>query len=410
MKPKLLILTTTFPRWKNDPDPPFVYELARRLTRTFDVTVHTPHYPGSKSQENIHDIHIRRFRYFWEPFEILAGSTGILPTIKRNKVSLFLVPFLVFAQFFSLLIMLTRYKPDVIHAHWVVPQGLNASIIKKFFNIPYMVTAHGADIFALQQRIFQWLKKIVVNNADAVVAVSKSLASEINRSLDFPNDEITILPMGVSAELFRPAENKMKIRRQMHLEGHVLLYVGRLSEKKGIKYLVRAMPEIIQIFPKISLLIIGHGELQEDLHRETQNLGVGQRIQFIGPVPNEDLPKYYAAADIFIGPSIKTRGGDTEGFGLTFVEAAMSGCLLIGTEVGGIGDIIIDNETGLLAAEKDSAALADKIIYALRNMDKLEPVRKKGRERCIKLYDWQVIARKYADLLRGVTSERQIKS
>ena len=100
MKLKLLVVTSTFPRWQNDTDPPFVYELSRRLTDTFDITVHAPHYPCAQTREIMDGMDIHRFRYFFASFEKLAGSTGILPTLHHNKLYYGLVPFFLLAQFF----------------------------------------------------------------------------------------------------------------------------------------------------------------------------------------------------------------------------------------------------------------------------------------------------------------------
>ena len=85
-KKNLLIVTSTFPRWKNDTDPPFVFELAKRLTDAFNITVLAPNYPGALADETVEEIKIHRFRYFLKKFEILAGSEGILPTLKKNRL------------------------------------------------------------------------------------------------------------------------------------------------------------------------------------------------------------------------------------------------------------------------------------------------------------------------------------
>jgi len=87
-KPKLLVLTSTFPRWQDDTDPPFVYELSRRLTKDFSVTILTPHYPGARPHENLDGMEVYRYSYFFEKYEKLAGQTGILPTIRKHKLYL----------------------------------------------------------------------------------------------------------------------------------------------------------------------------------------------------------------------------------------------------------------------------------------------------------------------------------
>ena len=102
-KKNLLIVTSTFPRWKNDTDPPFVFELAKRLTDAFNINVLAPNYPDALDEETIEGLKVHRFRYFLKNLEILAGSEGILPTLKKNKLFYLLVPFFILAEFFALL-------------------------------------------------------------------------------------------------------------------------------------------------------------------------------------------------------------------------------------------------------------------------------------------------------------------
>ena len=394
MKPRLLVVTSTFPRWKDDTDPPFVYELSRRLTSDFDVVVHTPHYHGSLQRETMEGMQIHRFRYFLSRFEKLAGGQGIVPKLRRNKLYYLLLPFFLAAQFFSLLLLVYKEKPNVIHAHWLIPQGLLAVAVKKLLRVPVVVTAHGADVFGLRNPLCLRLKKLIVDNADEVVTVSISLARVLvadTRSTVLPS----IIPMGVDASQFSPDKKDEAIRNLYNIQGPFLLFVGRLTEKKGVRYLVDAMITVTTAVPEARLLIVGHGELEQSLKKQVDQLGLDDVVLFAGGIPNAQLPPYFATADIFIGPSIQAKGGDTEGFGLTFVEAAMSGCLVIGSKVGGIEDIIEDGENGFFVPPGDPIFLADKIIYLLKNIDKYRGDNKQTRRQIVAKYDWTIIAEKY---------------
>ena len=400
MKPRLLVLTTTFPRWQNDADPPFVYNLSRRLTRKFDVTVHTPHYPGAKTREFLDGMHIHRFRYNFAPLEKLAGSTGILPTLRANKIFYVLVPFLVGCQFFSLLFLVRKLRPDIIHAHWLIPQGFAAIIMKRVFSIPVVVTAHGTDIYGLQGKIFNWFKKEVCQYADGVTVVSAPLKKALEVFLPKKRaDQIAILPMGTDSTVFRHQKKNEHIKMNFGLGNRVMLFVGRLAEVKGVKFLLDAMLKVQKQYADTQLLIIGNGELFGDLKEQAASLDLTSSVHFLGSIPNSELPTYYATADIFIAPSITAKGGDTEGFGLTLVEAAMSGCLVISTKTGGIEDIIQDGKTGFLVPQKDAKALAEKILYTFTHKGEIDKMREAGRIRCIEKFDWSVIAGRYEDFL-----------
>lgn len=400
MKPKLLVVTSTFPRWDNDTDPPFVYELSRRLTDQFEVTVHTPHYHGAQVNEHMAGMRVHRFRYFLSPFERLAGGQGIVPKLRRNKLYLLLLPFFLASQLCSLLLLVRREQPDVLHAHWLIPQGVLAGVVKKLFNVPVIVTAHGADVFGLRNPLCLRLKKWVVDNADEVVTVSTALARVL---ADDTHSTVqpSIIPMGVDASQFSPDKKDAAIRDRYNIQGPFLLFVGRLTEKKGVRYLIDAMAIVTTTVPEAKLLIVGHGELEQSLKKQVDQLGLGDVVLFAGGIPNAQLPPYYATADIFIGPSIQVKGGDTEGFGLTFVEAAMSGCLVIGAKIGGIEDIIEDGQTGFLVQPRDFRTLASTIIHAIATLDShQEQMRIRARRIAFEKYDWSIIEKKYIYLYR----------
>ncbi len=402
MKPRLLVLTSTFPRWSNDTDPPFVYELCRRLSKHFEVTVHTPHYPGARTREVMDGISIHRFRYFFAPLEKLAGTTGILPTLRHQRWYLVLVPFFLVCQFCSLSFLTRKYRPALIHAHWLVPQGFFAALIGRISGTPIVVTAHGADVFGLQGKAWQWPKRIALQQATAVTVVSRKLGRGIKEIADC-RDKLHVIPMGVDSRRFLPVTRQgNEDKRSDDKRQRQLLYVGRLTEKKGVRYLLEAMPLVLRRFPKARLRIIGGGELEQELKNQASALNLENEVYFSGRLANEQLPGCYTMAEVFIGPSIVADSGDTEGFGLTFVEAAMSGCLVIGTDTGGISEIIQDGETGLLAPPQDAVALAARIIYALEHDEEMAGIRENARQRAVEMFDWSVIASRYIELFQMV--------
>ena len=397
-KKKLLITTSTFPRWQNDTDPPFVYELARRLTNHFDITVLAPNYPGALATEKMSGLQVHRFRYFFHKLELLACSEGILPTLKKNSFFYLLIPFFLLGELRALIKLTRKIKPDVIHAHWILPQGLIAALAQKITGVPYIVTTHGGDIYGMQGKFSTALKRYALHNATLVTVVSKHIQETIKQNFgeDIPTD---VLSMGVDSQLFHPDRKTSAVKEKYKISGPFLLFVGRLTEKKGARYLIEAMPAVLKHYPESKLLIIGTGEQDQELFRLSVSLGLQDRVIFTGAIPNSKLPVYFATADIFIGPSVTALDGDTEGFGLTFVEAAMSGCIVVASDVGGIGDIIEHGKTGYIVKEKDSAAIAEVLCTILKQIDKLSDIKAAARQKMISRFDWQVIAEKYQKVL-----------
>jgi len=389
MKKKLLVFASTFPRWKNDTLPPFVYELSKRLTDEFDVSVLAPSYPKAKDFEIMDKMKVYRFHYFFKRYEKLAGSGGILPTLKKNPLFFFQVPFFMLGEYSALKKAVKEIKPDIIHAHWIIPQGWVASKIKKKFDVPYVVTSHGSDILGLKG--FIGIKKSTLENAKKITVVSNYLKEEIVKTINSSlKNKIEVIPMGIDTELFNLNKKELSIKKKYKINGPFLLFVGRLAPEKGIDLLIEAMPKVVENDPKTKLLVIGDGTMKEQLVSRVKELRIEKNIIFMGWRDNKKLPKYYATADIFVCPSRR------EGLGLTFVEAGLCGCNLIGSDIGGISDVI-NRTNGLLTKPKDSIDIANKIISLIKN-----PIRDKNkiRKELINKFDWSIIAKKYGEMLR----------
>lgn len=397
---KILVLTSTFPRWPGDTTPPFVHELSKRLADGFEITVLAPHYPGAPVREERDGMAIRRFRYSWGKFETLAGEKAMLPALRRNRLNYLLLPFFLAAEFFATLYLVKRHRIDCIHAHWLLPQGLIAALVKLITGVPFLVTAHGGDVYGLGGWLPTLLKSFTLRRATQVTAVSRDLATLMEALV--PGLNISVIPMGVDSAAFHPDFIDHDIRQRHGINGEFLLFVGRLSEKKGVCYLLEAMPRVVERFPKAKLMVIGKGELEGELRGLADRLDLADQVIFAGAIPNHELPAYYATADVFVGPSIKCSSGDTEGFGLTFVEAGLSGCLVIGTRTGGIGDIIEHGETGFLVEMRDAESLAEVIINGLALQAESTGFGESARQRLKGNFDWRIIAEKYGALLESI--------
>ena len=153
-----LVLTSTFPRWKNDTTPRFVYELSDRLAEMgTKIIVMAPHADGALKQENIEHVDIHRFRYFY-PYKLqkLAYGAGIIPNFKRSFAAKLNVPFFLLSEYFSASRLIKQENPDIIHAHWLIPQGIIGAMLKNK-KTKLIVTVHGSDLFPLKNFIFRFL-------------------------------------------------------------------------------------------------------------------------------------------------------------------------------------------------------------------------------------------------------------
>lgn len=390
----VLVTTSTFPRWLDDTGSPFVFELCRRLRdQGLAVVVLAPHAYGAQKFEVMGGIKVYRYQYLPSTLEGVSYGGGILSRLRKNRWNVWQIPFFLTAQLCALRKIIRQERIDVIHAHWLIPQGLVAAIYKKFFNhrIRVVCTSHGSDLMALKGFLFNGIKKFTIRQSDRVTVVSNVLKEEVRRLV--PAVSVEVLPMGVDLTLFTPARYSEEIKRKYAINGPFLLFVGRLSEEKGVEYLLNAMPEIIRSVSSVKLVVVGNGVMEEYLRKMCVDLNIQQRVVFAGAMTHEALPPYYATADILIGPSLR------EGFGLAFVEALACGCAVVASDLPGIADIIVDEKTGLCFRPGDSPDIAHHIIRLLKDTNLRQMVRRQGREHVIAKFGWDGIVQRYRQLI-----------
>ena len=393
---KILVLSSTFPRWKGDVEPPFVYELCRRLSKTFSVHVLAPHASGAFVEDTMEGIRVTRYRYFFSRWENLAFHGGILANLKQNPLRYALVPFFIMAQLAVLVRLLNRCQFDCIHAHWLIPQGLIAIIACIFIKspLPVIVTSHGGDLFGLNGLVFNWLKRFVALRSAAVTVVSHA-RKDVLKELEIAESRINVIPMGVDLRTrFVPA-----VQRSAN---GTLLFVGRLVEKKGLIYLIEALPSILRKHPRVFLRVVGDGQEKEKIKKRIGELGLNEHVEFLGAVENDALPGIYHSSSVVVFPSIIAKDWDREGFGLVLVEALGCECATVVTDLPAMKDIICNNKSALVVPQKDAAQLAEKIICLLDDEKLRQTLGKQGRQYVVKRFDWEIITKNYTSLIHEI--------
>lgn len=397
MKPRLLVLASTYPRWIGDPEPGFVHELAKRLLDKFDVTVLCPHASGAATRELMEGVTVVRYRYAPEQLETLVNDGGIVTNLKRAKWKLLLVPSFVLMQAWQAWRLVHSGKVDVIHAHWVLPQGLIAALLRSFSGkrIPFLVTSHGADLYALRGKIFDALKRFVLRKAASATVVSAAMREHL-RMYGMAVGHVSVMPMGVDMTgRFHPEATVLR-------SGHELLFVGRLVEKKGLRYLLEAMPIVLQRFPEVRLTVAGFGPEEVALKMQACALGIDKQVRFIGAVPQAQLPSLYRHAALFVAPFVRAKSGDEEGLGLVLVEAIGCGCPILAGEVPAVADILGIGYDEMAIDPHDPAKLAGAIVAALADPITTSERAALLRESAVLRFDWCVVANVYEELLESL--------
>lgn len=391
--PTLLVLTSTYPRWVGDPEPGFVHELAKRLTAQFRVIVLGPHAPGALPTEMLDGVKVIRYRYAPQRWEILVNDGGIVTNLQRNGWKLLLVPGFVIAQAWVAWRIARVEKVNVIHAHWLIPQGLIAALLRRLpgCRVPFVVTSHGADLFALKGAFMQRLKRFVIRSACAVTVVSETMRRRVNE-IDPGTSDAIVQPMGVDLQ------NRFMPDPSCPRSANDVLFVGRLVEKKGVRHLLDAMPAVLARWPAANLLIVGFGPEESVLRRRVVELGLDTQVRFLGAVSQPDLPNLYQRAALFVAPFVEAGTGDQEGLGLVLVEAMGCGCPVVAGDVPAVRDAF-RNASHRLVDPRRSDALAASILSVLECPQHAREEVAGLRESLIGRFDWQSVADKYAVLL-----------
>ena len=395
---KILVLTSTYARRQGDTEPRFVDNLCHYLAEASqdnEIHVVAPHAAGIPTREVMDGIPVFRFRYAPEKWQTLAYEGGILPSLKQNRLRLLLVPLFVCSQLLLALKLARINRYDVIHAHWIIPQGLVAVMLRAVLKPrpPVVLTSHGGDLFALKGGLLKHVKRWIIERVDRLTVVSSAMRDKVlEQGLASPNG-VGVIPMGVDSRgMFLPPDNDNERRG--------LLFVGRLVDKKGIEYLIAALPAILERHPGETLTIIGDGPLRQALQNACETRGIAGNVAFLGPLVNQEIPGYLRAAAVTVFPSVVTESGDQEGTPVAIMEALACANAVVVSDYPGARDIIEDGNNGLLVAQKSPEELAAAILSLLDTPERWRQLGEAGRRTVEQHYDWRVISEQFLSTFR----------
>lgn len=398
-RPRLLVTTTTLPRFESDPEPRFVIDLARHMADRFETTVLAPSYPGAALRDSLFGVEIIRYRYApFQAWERLAYPGGIMSRLRAEPFDWLLVPGLVFGQAVALRRLLRVRSFDLIHAHWTMPQGLLAATLPRRLRLPFVTSAHGGDVYTLGRGPMKHLLRLVLRRAAAITAVSEDLCRTLGSLSPESKGRITRIPMGVDTEHFIATAAASTRPPDLPSQGPVILFVGRLVEKKGINILLDALAYGSAQLDAAQLVVIGDGPLKADLVAHTARKGLAGRVHFLGARAHDRLPAYLAAADVFAQPSISAANGDRDGLPVTLMEAAACSLPAIASDIGGVPEFVTHGHNGLLVPPGDIASLASGLGRIVGSRSLRDSLATAALETA-RAFDWRVIADAYAAVL-----------
>ncbi len=307
---------------------------------------------------------------------------------------------------------------DVYEAHAASGYGFLRALRKKGIRKPFIQTVHGVlgDEYVqatqtgsptLRARLANFfmgqlskLEEETAKNATLTVTISEYSAEKIVKLYGVEKTHIRIAPNGVDTQRFKPSKTCEKIKRQIGINNKLcVLFVGRLIPRKGLTYLVEAAKHIVKEYSQILFLIVGDGPLKQHLLLHIKETKLASNFVFLGDVKEKLLPALYNCADVFVLPSIQ------EGQGIALLEAQATAKPVVAFNVGGIGEAVLDKETGFLT-RADSSGLADAIMKLLANESLRKTMGSIGRKFVEDNFSWDICAKKmlqvYQEALESV--------
>lgn len=389
---RLLVLTSTLPRWADDSEPRFVLDLTRALADRYEPTILAPMARGAARRETLDGVSIVRFRYApLKRWERLASPGAIMPNLRHHRWMYLLVPGFFLGQLIALIGQLRRGRYDLVHCHWLIPQGLVLAIASMFMRVPpALVTCHGADAFTLEAGPLRRLKNWILGKARAVTVVSDEIATQLAGRTPRP---LLHAPMGVEVATFH-------LPRAPSVEP-TILYAGRLAAKKGVNVLLSAMADPRLSQRGVRLRIIGDGPIKPDLLAQAEALDLADRVTFVGAVTHAELAEEMRHATLFCAPFVIAADGDREGTPTVLLEAAAAGMPIVASDVGGTRDVVENGVSGWLVRPGDADMLTAALVEALDDPIRAAE-RAEGARRRVENFSWPRIADRYAAILGAI--------
>ncbi|HKP97753.1 MAG TPA: glycosyltransferase family 4 protein [Fibrobacteria bacterium] len=381
---RVLYISSTYSRDEKDNQNPWMIDTIRHLrARGYEIEVLAPSFKGLRTH-TVGGVLVHRFRYFFRDREALTHDQGAPNKIRGSLFfKLLLFPYVFFGMLAAMRVA-RKGRYDFIHCHWPFPHGLMgwAACLAAPGRPRLILHFHGACLLlAAKFKPIAPILRFCLRRARGVVSNSGFTAGLVAKLMPV---EQSVIGFGspLEGDPLPPARNRTK----------VILTVGRVVERKGIAYLLRALPKVAAVLDaKVAIVGKGDPKVEADLRALAAELGLGDRVEFAGKVPEADLIRWYRTCDVFCLPAIVDSQGETEGLGVVLLEALNYARPVVASNVGGIPDIIKDGRTGLLCPEKDPEALAAALLQLLSDPRLGETLGRQGHEFVRREFSWEHI-------------------
>ena len=361
---RVLMIATSYPKYDGDATAPFIAEIAAGVVaHGCAVRLVLPAHREFHHPPVVRGVELIVYQYAPHPALAVWGyAESLHADVGVRRATMLALPFGVGASLLALIRQILIDRPDVIHAHWLLPNGLPALIVARLFGIPLVISMHGSDVsMAERNALFRWVARVIFSHTRAATACSGDLH---RRALALGADAQTtvVLPYGVTVSSFAPEHadrHWVSQRFSVAEDSPLVVAVGRFVHKKGFAVLIHAMVRIRERFPAVRLVLAGYGDLADDYRRWVEELGLTDVVCMPGQLSREDVARLIASADIYCVPSVHDESGNVDGLPNTLLEGMSAGTAIVASAIAGIPDVLSDGVDAILVPAGDVDALAD---------------------------------------------------
>jgi glycosyltransferase involved in cell wall biosynthesis len=349
-------------------------------------------------------VRLRLYRYAWPTqFEQLGYMRSMQGDLALRLNSYLLSPMLFASGIAKVVSEARKTRPDVLHAHWILPNGFIGAVASRLLNIPLVVSVPGSDAqVAAKNPLFRWMARVAFDQAQLLTANSESLRDAVV-ALGADPAKFDMIIYGTDPNALRPQLAGVQRRRAelgIPNEATVLLCVGRMVYKKGFDDLIRALALSPLKERNVVAVMIGQGDQWAEWQALGAELGVADKLRWMGNVPKDRIVVDYNMADLLVMPSVSKPA---DGLNVCVLDAMSCGKAVVASTVAGNGLAVVDGVTGLLVNEQAPEELARALAKLVHDPLLRQRMGKAGRTRIEEELGWPHLARRYLAHFRRLT-------
>ncbi|AQS60601.1 glycosyl transferase family 1 [Desulforamulus ferrireducens] len=371
-----------------------VYDLTRAMAQQGDeIHLITRGDAGTPEYENVHGVHVYRVN----PFRV--SSTDFVTWVMQLNLAMLER---------AITLMQDLPEVDLVHAHdWLVTYV--AKVLKHSYKLPLIATIHATEwgrhngLHNDMQRHISDIEWWLTYESWRVICCSYYMQGQLKHIFQLPEDKMRVIPNGVDPEKLRP-DPQSKVSREQYAapQEKIVYYMGRLVPEKGVQVLIEAIPKVLHYHPATKFIIAGTGPFENELKQRAAQLGIANRIYFVGYVNDQTRNSLYHFADVAVFPSLY------EPFGIVALEAMAAKTPVVVSDNGGLGEIVEHGVNGMKAYTGNANSLADNILHFLMDPVSAKKIRERAYQDVVNKYDWSGIAKQTRQVYKEVVEAHRL--